>query len=454
MSSYHSSMKTAYFFSILILVANLLMISQFGTDVPFWDQWDSEAELYLKWEDNSLTLMDLFTPHVQHRFAVSRIFRLALYELLGGWSPVSNMIFQSFLVPLIFLVFFLFVREKIQEKWKCALFYSLSTAVFIFPMYWEAILLGFQSHFYLSIIFALVLILLATRKPDPKTFFWFSMIGLVNSFTSASNLTPLLVCLFVQLISLARFRQWRQSISYWMIGTTVLLIILNINLLVFPESQRQFAAHGFTDLVWLSLQAFSWPVDYLGIFSLWVIPATIVVYKHKAWTTNGLKTLKNCITRDRSSLALFGFLLWLILSIGSIAYARGNYALFASRYLNIYAFTLYSPLLLYLLFFDGILKLHLKKRASQFLLIVFCLLTVGWFKEGYQELQRCSQYKTDMDIIKNNLVTASRLNSPQYLYEQQKIKYTYGAHPNPGKVFAVMKHPSLWGKHLWLPDQP
>ena len=48
--------------------------------MPFWDQWDSEAQLYIKWENKSLTLEDMIKPHVQHRFAVSRVLRIVLFE--------------------------------------------------------------------------------------------------------------------------------------------------------------------------------------------------------------------------------------------------------------------------------------------------------------------------------------------------------------------------------------
>ena len=444
-------MKTACFFSVLILAVNLLMINLYGTDVPFWDQWDSEAELYIQWEEHTLTPQDLIKPHVQHRFAVSRLLRIALYELLGGWSPRSNMIFQSFLVPLIFLVFFIFVRDKLREKWKRSVFYTISAAVFLVPLYWEVILLGFQSHFYLSIIFGLLLILFAARPPDVKILFWFVLIGLVNSFTSASSLTPLLVCLVIQLISLAGFEQKRQVLLL-MLGATVFLLVFNMKLLVFPQNQQQFGAHGFWDLVWLSLQAFSWPVEYLGILCLWLIPAAVIILRYRPWSLDGMKKLVSCILRDRTNLALFGFLLWLVLSIGSIAFARGHYALFVSRYMNIYGFTLYIPFLLYLLFFDGSMELRFTKRVSRILLVLYILLAAGWAREGFQEFQRCIIYKADMDRIRENLITALKLEDPGYLFQQQKIKYTYGAHPDPGKVFILMKHPALEGKQLWLPE--
>ena len=445
-------MKTACFFSVLIVAVNLLMINLYGTDVPFWDQWDSEAELYIKWEEHTLTPQDLIKPHVQHRFAVSRLLRIALYELLGGWSPRGNMIFQSFLVPLIFLVFFIFVRDGLREKWKRFVFYSISAAVFLAPLYWEVILLGFQSHFYLSVILGLLLILLASRPPAMKILFWFFLIGLVNSFTSASSLAPLLVCLVIQLVSLAGFEQ-KRHVSYLMLGITVFLLVFNMKLLVFPANQQQLGAHGFLDLVWLSLQAFSWPVEYLGILCLWLIPVAVIVFRYRGWSPEGMKKLVSCIIRDRVNLALFGFLLWLVLSIGSIAFARGNYALFVSRYMNIYGFTLYTPFLLYLLFFDSVQQLRFKKWQSGFLLILYILLVAGWAREGLQEFQRCVQYKTDMDRIKINLVMALQLNDPGYLYRQQQIKYIYGAHPDPGKVFTLMKNPALRGKLLWLPEK-
>ena len=446
-------MKLAACFSILILLANLLCIKFLGTDVPFWDQWDSEAQLYIKWIEKTLTLGDIIKPHVQHRFAVSRVLRILLFEASGGWSPIRNMIFQSLFVPFIFLIFFSFLRERIRVTWRKTLFYAISGLIFIFPLYWEAILLGFQSHIYLSIIFALLIIKLSATSPRLSSLIWFTTIGFTNSFTSASSLIPLIVSLIVQLISLIGFKQWKSRLAFGMIGMNLLLIILNVFLMVSPENHKQYGAQGAWDLIYLSLEAFSWPVEYLGIISIWIIPLVIAVSAHKAWTIRGLKNLTACVCRDRSNLAIFAFLLWLMLSVVSIAYARGNYALFVSRYMNIYGFTLFVPFLLYLLFFDGVLRINIGRLFSRVLIVLYFLVLIGLVKEMTQEMQRCLKYKKDMDVIKKNLITAIQKESPDYLYEQKKLNYTYGAHPNPGMVYEIMNHSSLRAKLLWLPKE-
>jgi hypothetical protein len=251
-------------------------------------------------------------------------------------------------------------------------------------------------------------------------------------------------------MAMAGFKQYKHRLSFWMIGVNVLLILLSALLLVFPEDHQKYGAHGIAELLWLSLQAFSWPVEYVGIICLWLIPVAIVVKAHQAWTPQGLKAVVACIVRDRTNLAIFSFLLWLILSIVSIAYARGNYALFVSRYMNIYAFTLFVPFLLYLLFIDGVVTFFIKKPLAAIITGIYCLLAIGLTKEFIQEWQRCRQYKVDMDIIKTNLITAMEQKNPRHLYEQQKIKSIYGAHPDPGKVFQIMNDESLQGKHLWL----
>jgi hypothetical protein len=445
-------MKIASIFSILILFFNLAMIVRFGTDVPFWDQWGSEAALYIAWEEQQLAPSDLIKPHVQHRFAVSKVLRLMLFEVLGGWSPLANMILQSFLVPIIFLVFFSFFKDRLErsppKRW---LFYAISAAVFLLPFYWEVILLGFQSHFYLSLIFALLLISMAAREPSWSTLCWFFIIGVTNVFTSASSLVPLLAAFSVQLASLAAGRKKRTPAAWSMLLSTLFLIVLTANLLVFPANHQQYGANSLTNFLWLSLQAFSWPVEYLGIICLWIIPLALSAYGHKAWTVRGARQLGFCIVKNRSNLALFGLLLWLILSIGTIAYARGNFALFASRYLNIYAFTLYVPFIVYLLFIKDVLQLRPPRYVVLTGVIVYCLLVVGLFREALQELERCRRYKHDMDIVRENLIEALRQNDPLYLYEQQKINFIYGAYPDPGRAFAMLNHPALREKHLWLP---
>ena len=54
--------------ALIIFSAKLLIIHNFGSQVPFLDQWGAEAaNLYLPWLNNNLTLNHLFGPHNEHR---------------------------------------------------------------------------------------------------------------------------------------------------------------------------------------------------------------------------------------------------------------------------------------------------------------------------------------------------------------------------------------------------
>ncbi len=112
----------------------------------------------------------------------------------------------------------------------------MKTAICFSALILAANLLWFQSHFYLSIIFAFLLIQLAAAPPHLSSLFWFSLVGVLNSFTSAAAPVPLMVSLAVQVIALFGFNTVRSRLSLSMIGMNVLLLALSVFLMVSPEA--------------------------------------------------------------------------------------------------------------------------------------------------------------------------------------------------------------------------
>jgi hypothetical protein len=70
---------------IYICLVHGLYVFFWGVDVPFWDQWDAEAEWYKRLVNGTWDLPGLIAPHNEHRTALSRIFKGTLFMLTGGW---------------------------------------------------------------------------------------------------------------------------------------------------------------------------------------------------------------------------------------------------------------------------------------------------------------------------------------------------------------------------------
>ena len=78
---------------LVVLGIKLIFIQAFGSAVPYWDQWDAEADhLYKNYLNSNLSLATLISPHNEHRILATRIYSLVLFELDGGWDPILQMI--------------------------------------------------------------------------------------------------------------------------------------------------------------------------------------------------------------------------------------------------------------------------------------------------------------------------------------------------------------------------
>ena len=55
------------FIGIITYTSQYIFITNYGVNIPYWDQWFSETELYILYNSNSLTFEYLFSPHNEHR---------------------------------------------------------------------------------------------------------------------------------------------------------------------------------------------------------------------------------------------------------------------------------------------------------------------------------------------------------------------------------------------------
>ena len=67
---------------LLIIGAKFSLIATYGSDLPYWDQWDGEAaNLYRPYLQGKLGVGQLFSAHNEHRIFFTRLFALGLLEI-------------------------------------------------------------------------------------------------------------------------------------------------------------------------------------------------------------------------------------------------------------------------------------------------------------------------------------------------------------------------------------
>src|SRR5205814_1408536 len=81
--------RKALVVSAIPVVAVALFIAAFGTNVPFWDEWDL-AGVIEKLARHQVTVADFFAPQSEHRFVSAKLI-LAPLALVTHWNVIVEL---------------------------------------------------------------------------------------------------------------------------------------------------------------------------------------------------------------------------------------------------------------------------------------------------------------------------------------------------------------------------
>lgn len=173
---------------LCIFGVKLLVILHHGNPTPYWDQWDAEAaHLYQPWEEGTLSWPQLVAGHNEHRILWTRLMGLLELHLNGGiWDPMFQMVVNAGLHSLAISILLAFLLRELPRRATLPIVFF--SAVLAIPVGWENTLAGFQSQFYLLILFgALSLgLLIASRPLGPA--WWLGFLAMAAAcFTTASG---------------------------------------------------------------------------------------------------------------------------------------------------------------------------------------------------------------------------------------------------------------------------
>ena len=219
-----------YFLIIIIYFYKLVLIYFFGSNIPYWDQWDAEAwYLYKPYIEGKLRLSDLFSAHNEHRIFFSRIIFLTIYEITNGWYPILQMMING-LIHIFALIIFTGLITNNQKEIKQLIFFLL--ILYIFPFSYGNTLFGFQSQFYLVILFSLISlnILLKESINIRKEIIGFGLI-ILTFFTSASGVLTTLSLIPGKILAYYKSRK-----KYKLYYTVVFLLLIFLIQLQFIPS--------------------------------------------------------------------------------------------------------------------------------------------------------------------------------------------------------------------------
>lgn len=313
--------------------ARLSVIERFGSDLPFWDQWDKEADkLYAGWIEQG-EARHLFLPHNEHRIVPTLTLNLGLVLASGQWDARVQSAISAALNAAILAGLFLWISGQVARGWALACAVVVA-AIGVAPIPWENVVSGFQTQFYFLIGFSLLAIGgLLSPAFSPR---WWGG-GIAAGLALVSMGSGLLCVAPVALVVAAR----------WLAGTATRRDTVATLAMVAAVGAAGLAlhtrvayhdvlhAHTLGAFVKYALHCLAWPLPqhpWLGAI-LWLPWAAFATARLLAWKRGNRDD-----TPDLAGDFVLAMGLWALAQIAAASYSRGGTGEFpASRYGDVLA---------------------------------------------------------------------------------------------------------------------
>jgi hypothetical protein len=318
---------------LVVLGAKLWLIGQYGSAVPFWDQWDSEGWLlYRPYLTGTLSPARLLEHHNEHRILFTRLFGLGLLTLSGEWNPLLEMIGGALAHTVTLGVLIVVLGHQLDTGGRVALA-IFCMAIHTVPFGWENTLWGFQIQFYLLLLFGAAGVALHFDAPAFAARWWlgtlFAIASFFNTVSGALTLGAAIAVAVAQLV----LRQRRGSREFAAIALHAALVAIMLadipRLAHHSELVSQSAEQTLSALV----TAAGWPL----ITSDWLIHfrilAVLALNAPLLLVAAGVVRRRPAI--DDRRWCLLGLGAFVALQIAALAYGRAG-SVSASRYFDIF----------------------------------------------------------------------------------------------------------------------
>jgi hypothetical protein len=259
----------------LILVGSrAAVIGYAGNATPFTDEWDGEgANLLRPYLQGTLTIADLFHAHNEHVIFFTRLLTLAVFNLSGYWDVVLQMIVNAILGAATVVGISYALSRPLHGAWAPAAM-ILSALVNAFPLSYDNVLLGFNSHFYLLLAFSFASLWFMADSPawSPR---WAAggLFGLGSFLCMASGALTLAAAIGVHLAQMACGR--REGVREWLgIAVLAAATVALLGLIPHVPESDVYRAHSLWQFLAALFELASWPAPP-NLGSLMALPSVI-----------------------------------------------------------------------------------------------------------------------------------------------------------------------------------
>ncbi len=294
--------------------AKLIVIATIGPTMPVFDQWDGEAaNVYVPYLNGTYSFGDLFAPHNEHRIVLTRLLTLLHLELAGEWNTRLEMILCA-IVHTALITWLAALLMPLVTSRRRLLLGCFIAVLFALPLGYENELLGFNFHFYLTLLFGLAA-LVAIASARAFSWRWFAGVGAATlSYLSFS------------------------SSGVAAIATGVILVGLQLATRVRKRTGREFAGVAVTTFIAIAMLLWELsvtrstptpskvtPVTFILGFLFLAGPTVVGVIGIQGpviWFCRNTLINRPDVS-DRAWLAV-GIAMWIAIQLAIVAYGRGT----------------------------------------------------------------------------------------------------------------------------------
>jgi hypothetical protein len=311
---------------LLIWSARLTTIDRYGSDLPYWDQWDKEGlGTFAPWLERGDFWRNVFGPHNEHRVAPTVALNLTLMVIGGTWDGrVQCVVNAALLAGVAALAVFHFSR-RFSAPWSTV--FALLIAAFAgLPLAWENITVGFQSQFTFLMLFSGLATagLLAARPFSAR--WWLALLAAAIALVSMGS--GFVWAAPVAGLLLLRWAKREASLSQVLptLAAAAGFIALGLWLRTSVPGHQALHARSVLEFLEYAGRCLAWPFPDAAWLAmpLWLPWLAIVIRR--------LRSTSSTTPRATEDLLLAGGA-WVVLQAAAVAYARGaSGGMLPSRY--------------------------------------------------------------------------------------------------------------------------
>jgi hypothetical protein len=307
------------------LGVKLYYIFQYGSGLPYYDQWLCEAvNLYVPYIQNKLQLENLFAANNEHRIFFTHVYDLALFVLNGQWDNLLQLVCNAIIYSAGIAGFGWFLAELAGKKIWLVIWLPL-VLMLVLPFTYENTLWGLQSSFYFMMLLSLLTIgLLGLSEPKSRGW-WMGLLAAVATLVTVAS--GFLAAVALVLLDLLKDRKnWRQYAPT--LASCMVLTVIGVMIKVDVPRHHQLAAHSLAQFVTALAQLIAWP----NIFQPWLVLINPLPIAAIAWIY-----VRSNHREMRAERIVLGVGSWVILQAAAVAYTRSENVI-VSRYMDFTVF--------------------------------------------------------------------------------------------------------------------